>query len=129
MTFNIGSQTAGIINNVQGDQRITGGQQGMQVTTAAVRQALGDLREALAATTLDEATAASTNAQMTELDAAMRTASPDRPRFAHALERLTRLLAAAGSLATAGASLTGPLQTLAAWLGTVGDPILRLIPH
>ena len=28
MTFNIGSQTGGVINNVGGDQQVTGGQQG-----------------------------------------------------------------------------------------------------
>jgi hypothetical protein len=128
MTFNIGSQTGGVINNVQGDQRIAGGQQGILVSAADASQAVGDLREALAAAALDETTAAKAHAQVTELEAAMRTTRPDRSRFARALERLTRLLAAAGSLYTACAALIGPLQTLASWLGAVGEPILRLLP-
>jgi hypothetical protein len=128
MTFNIGSQTGGVINNVQGDQRIAGGQQGILVSAADASQAVGDLREALAAAAFDETTVAKAHAQVTELEAAMRTTRPDRSRFARALERLTRLLAAAGSLSTAGAALIGPLQTLASWLGAVGEPILRLLP-
>ena len=128
MTFNIGSQTGGVINNVQGDQRISGSQQGILVTAADASRAVGDLREALAATPLDEPTAAKAQTQMTELEAVMRTARPDRSRFARVLERLTRLLAAAGSLATVGTALIGPLQTLAVWLGAVGEPILHLLP-
>jgi hypothetical protein len=78
MTFNIGSQTGGVINNVQGDQRITGGQQGILVPAAHAGQAVGDLREALAAAALDGTTAAQAHAQMTELEAAIRPARPDR---------------------------------------------------
>jgi hypothetical protein len=128
MTFNIGSQTGGVINNVQGDQRISGGQQGLLAPAAHASQAIGDLRHALAAAALDGTTAAKAHAQMTELEAAIRPTRPDRSRFARALERLTRLLSAAGSLSTAGAALIGPLQTLAVWLGALGEPILRLLP-
>jgi pSer/pThr/pTyr-binding forkhead associated (FHA) protein len=46
-------------------------------------------------------------------------ASPNRSRFAAALNRLTRLLTAAGSLASAGTALAGPLHTLATWVGAV----------
>jgi hypothetical protein len=53
------------------------------------------------------------------MDAAMRDASPDRSRFAAALNRLTRLLTATGSLASAGTALAGPLHTLATWVGAV----------
>jgi hypothetical protein len=128
MTFNIGSQTAGVINNVQGDQRITGGQHGVLVTTADAIQALGDLRQGLAAAKLNQAIAAKAQAQLTEMDAAMRHPEPDRPRFARALERLTRMIVATGSVAMAAAPLIGPLQALAAWLGALGKPILRLLP-
>jgi hypothetical protein len=127
MTFSIGSQSGGIINNVQGDQRISGGQHGVLVTEAAAREAVASLRAALAAAPLDEATAASAHAQAAEIGVMMRDARPDRRRVAPVLERLTRLLGAAGSLASAGAALTGPLQTLAAWLGAAGEPVLRLI--
>jgi len=46
MTFNIGGQNAGIINNVAGDQHITGQQHGTLVTTEDARRVLGDLRGA-----------------------------------------------------------------------------------
>jgi hypothetical protein len=62
------------------------------------------------------------------MDAALQAEQPDRPRFARVLERLTRLLAAAGSLASSGAALIGPLHALADWLGALGGPILALLP-
>ena len=127
MTFNIGNQTGGVINNVAGDQHVSGGQQGVLVTTEDVRRTLASLRQAVAAASLDQATEAGAQAEIAEMDEAIRAERPDRHRFARALERLTRLLAAAGSLATAGAALTGPLQALASWLGTIGEPVLHLI--
>src|SRR6266568_905334 len=87
MTFNIGNQSGGVINNVAG-----------------------------------------AHAEVAELDDALRSERPDRPRFARALERLTRLLAAAGSLASGGAALLAPLHALAGWLGALGAPILGLLP-
>ena len=128
MTFNIGSQSGGVINNVAGDQHITGQQHGTLVTTEDARRALGDLRHAVTATGLGEAAAADAHAQVAEMDAALQAGQPDRPRFARALERLTRLLSAAGSLATSGAALLGPLHALAGWLGALGGPILSLLP-
>ena len=119
MTFNIGSQTGGVINNVQGDQKITGGQHGTLVTTGDAQQALGSLRQAVAAAGLDETAAAQAHAQLAEMDTTLRAAQPDRSRFAAALNRLTRLLTAAGSLASAGTALAGPLHTLATWVGAV----------
>jgi hypothetical protein len=128
MTFNIGSQSGGVINNVAGDQHITGQQHGTLVTTEDARRTLGDLRHAVTAAGLDQATAAAAHTQVTEMDETLRTERPDKSRFAGALERLTRLLAAAGSLATSGAALLGPLHALAGWLGALGGPILALLP-
>jgi hypothetical protein len=128
MTFNIGSQSGGVINNVAGDQHITGGQHGTLVSTEDARRAVGDLRRAVTAAGLGEATAAGAHAEVTEMDDVLRSERPDRPRFAGALERLTRLLAAAGSLASGGAALLGPLHALAGWLGALGAPILGLLP-
>ena len=128
MTFNIGNQTGGVINNVAGDQHISGGPQGVLVTTEDVRQALASLRQAIAGTSPDQAVQAGAQAEIAEMDEAIRAKRPDRHRFAGALERLTRLLAAAGSLATAGTALTGPLHALASWLGAVGEPVLHMLP-
>jgi hypothetical protein len=49
MTFNIGSQNAGQINNVAGDQTIYGGQQATITSPADALAALPVLREAIAA--------------------------------------------------------------------------------
>lgn len=128
MTFNIGGQHGGVINNVAGDQHISGGQQGALVSAADARRALGELRDAVAAAGLGGATAARAQAQVTEMGEALHAEAPDRHRFAGALERLTRLLSAAGSLASGGAALLGPLHALAGWLGAMGAPILALLP-
>jgi hypothetical protein len=127
MTFNIGSQSGGVINNVAGDQHISGQQYGTLVTTEDARRALGELRQAVTTAGLDES-AAGAHTQVAEMNASLQAGQPDRPRFARALERLTRLLAAAGSLATSGAALLGPLHALAGWLGALGGPILALLP-
>jgi hypothetical protein len=128
MTFNIGSQTGGVINNVAGDQQIAGGQRGIVVPTEAARQAMRDLIAALDASSLEETTAQQARNHADEIDAELAKGEPDRPRVASVLERLTRLLTSAGSLATAGAALVGPLQTLAGWLGELGGPVLRMLP-
>jgi hypothetical protein len=128
MTFNIGGQNAGIINNVAGDQHITGQQYGTLVTTEDARRALGDLRGAVTTAGLGRDTAADAHAQVAEMDETLRAEHPDKSRFARALERLTRLFAAAGSLASGGAALLGPLHALAGWLGALGGPILALLP-
>jgi hypothetical protein len=91
-------------------------------------RAVRELRAALAASDLDEANAAEAHARVAEVDTAMRAPRPDRSRVARVLERLTRLLVTAGSLTTASVALIGPLQTLAGWLGDLGEPILRLLP-
>ncbi|MBA3528170.1 MAG: hypothetical protein H0T91_02435 [Propionibacteriaceae bacterium] len=128
MTFNIGSQTGGVVNNVAGDQLIGGNQQGILVTSAQARQAVLDLRSALGAVPLDEHTASQARARVDEIDAEVKASQPDRSKVAGSLERLTRMLVAAGSLTTAGGALLGPLQSLASWLGSLGEPILRLLP-
>jgi hypothetical protein len=128
MTFNIGSQHGGVINNVAGDQHISGGQHGALVGTADARRTVGELRHAVAAAGLDGAGTTRAQAEVTEMGEALHAEDPDRPRFARALERLTRLLTAAGSLASGGAALLGPLHALAGWLGAMGAPILALLP-
>jgi hypothetical protein len=129
MTFHIGNQTAGVVNNVAGDQRITGGQQGILVSPGEARQAVQDLRGAMSTVSFDdEATAAAARKHLETIDAEVQAPQPDRSRVARALEPLTRLLVAAGSLATAGATLIAPLHTLASWLGDLGRPILALLP-
>ncbi|GII22611.1 hypothetical protein [Planosporangium mesophilum] len=92
------------------------------------RRAARDLRQAVAATGLDRTTATEARARAEEIETGVNARRPDRARVARALEQLTRLLAAAGSLAAAGGALIGPLHTLAGWLGALGGPVLGLLP-
>jgi hypothetical protein len=128
MTFNIGNQNAGNINNVARDQHITGGQTGIVVTSEQALQALADLRAGIGATRLDPVPSVAAQTELRDIEADLRQPEPDRTRIAPRLERLTRLLLAAGSLASAGSALVAPLGMLAHWLGALGAPILSLLP-
>jgi len=127
MSIRIKNQHAGVINNIDGDQVIYGGQYGTVVTSQDARRAVHDLRHALAGAALDDVTAAEARARVAEIDAEMHAPEPDKERAAGPLKRLVKLLADAGSLATAGAALIGPLQTLAGWLGAHGAAIIGLL--
>jgi len=127
MSIQIKNQNAGVINNVDGDQVVYGGQHGTVVTGADARRAVRELRDALAGVALDDATAAEARAQVAEIDAAVHAPQPDKHQAAGPLKRLVKLLADAGSLATAGTAIVGPLQTLAGWLGAHGAAILSLL--
>lgn len=127
MSIRIKNQHGVIVNNVDGDQVIYGGQHGMVVTSEDARRAVRDLRDALASAALGSATAAQVRVHVAEIDAAVHAPEPDKRRAAGPLKRLVELLADAGSLATAGAALIGPLQTLAGWLGAHGAAILGLL--
>lgn len=129
MSFNIGSQNGGVINNVSGDQRIAGGQHGnVVVGHEQARRAARDLRVELTRTPLGQTEAAQAHARVDEVDTEMRSPKPDRSRIARSLTWLTELLVTAGHLSTAGAALVGPLRTLGSWLGALGEPLLHLLP-
>jgi hypothetical protein len=127
MSIRIKNQHGVVVNNVDGDQVIYGGQHGTVVTSEDARRAVRDLRDALAGAALADATAAQVRGQVAEIEAAVHAPEPDKRRAADPLKRLVELLADAGSLATAGAALIGPLQTLAGWLGAHGAAILGLL--
>ena len=128
MSIHVKNQTAGVINNVDGDQVVYGGQHGTVVTDEDAWRALRELRDALAGVALDETTAAEARAQVAEIEAAVHAPRPDKHRVAGTLKRLIKLLVNAGSLTTASAALIGPLQTLVGWLGAHGAAILSLLP-
>jgi hypothetical protein len=127
MSIRIKNQHGVVVNNVDGNQVIYGGQHGTVVTSEDARRAVRDLRDALAGAGLDDATAAQARVQVAEIDAAVHAPEPDKERAAGPLKRLVELLGNAGSLATAGAALIGPLHTLAGWLGVHGAAILSLL--
>lgn len=124
MVFNIGTQNAGVANNVGRDQHIAGGQQGSLVVTPLVLQALQSLRSVVTSASVDDLTTAEANRQLDSVEAELRSQRPDPARVAGPLEKVTRLLVAAGPLAAA----VGPLHMLAGWLGSFGDSLLRLLP-
>src|SRR4029453_10434324 len=101
MTFNIGNQNAANINNVGRDQHITGGQTGIVVTSEQALQALADLRAGVPVAHLQPAPSCAGETDPREIEAGLRQPEPDRTRIAPRLERLTRILLAAGSLASA----------------------------
>lgn len=129
MTFNIPSQQGGVINNVGRDQRIEGGQHGTYAPSAVdVAAEVAQLRAALAAAGLPAEVAESAAAQVDELERAASADQPDRQRAATALEKLTRLLVAAGPLATAATAFAGPMTALVSWLGPLGQSVAKLLP-
>ena len=123
----VNSQNAGVIINGE-NMTINGNVSGTLAADENARQAARALQSALATSALDRPTRTRAGDQAAEIDAAMRAPQPDKSRIAGLLNQLTRLLAGAGALATASAALIGPLHTLVTWLGTLGEPILHLLP-
>lgn len=127
MTFNIGQQNAGVVNNVAGNQTISGGQYGTLVVPPDVAKAFVDLRTALASAPIPPETAAAAKAEIDLAEEAVQQPEPDQKEAAGALERFTRLLVSAGPLAAAAAAFVGPLETLGRWLGPLGANLLGLL--
>jgi hypothetical protein len=126
--FNIGSQQAGVINNVAGDQRISGGQHGTASfgVTEALEQ-LDRLRVEIQRLELPEAERGQALGAIDAAQAELREPEPDRRRTAGHLERLVGILRQTGALLTAGAAVVGPLQSLAAFLGPFGASLAALL--
>jgi hypothetical protein len=127
MPFDIGNQTAGVVNNVDGDMYVTGGVHAVVATADTARRMLDDLREAVVAAPLDAGRAGLARSEIAEMDAALKSEQPDRSRVAGALNRLTKLRSAGGALVQAGAALVPPLRGLAGWLGALGAPVMSML--
>ena len=126
MTFNIGKQEAGTINNVAGDQIISGGQTGV-FSNADALTALRALRAELGAS---EVSPRASEAGAIELDAAEHELKNDAPRphvVADHLERFTKIATAAGAAVSAGSKLGTSLLALAHWLGPAGAALAALL--
>jgi hypothetical protein len=126
-SFNIGSQSAGNINNVGRDQHVHGDQRGVVLTLDDARSAARQLRRALDVADLDAHTAAAGRRSVDELETELASESPNPGKIAPALRRLTESLAAAGALAAAATGLSAPITTIATWLGSLGAPVLQLL--
>ena len=125
MTFNIGNQNAGIINNVDGDQHV----HGVQVGSAHVAQGLAAV-EALRAVAEGLPGVAGDPVAMRELgqlEQAVRDDGTGAAGAAPILERLARRLSAIGAFAGAGTALVEPIRALAAWLGPAAQSVLSVL--
>jgi hypothetical protein len=127
MAFNIGSQQAGVINNVAGDQTIHGGQNVTMAVPAAVAAAMHDLRREVEAAALPAEESIAAKKQLDAIEYEMRRQEPDKPAIGRRLLRLTKVFMAAGALVTSGTSLLSAITCLATWLGTAGAKVLRVI--
>lgn len=127
MTFNIGSQNGGVINNIVGDQHIEGGQYGVLVTTGEAREAAVLLQQLAQATSAPPPLVTEVTGHADAVNMLVQEPQPDKAKVAHRLEQLTQALTSAGAVVRAGAPILGPIQTLATWLGPLGEPIRHLV--
>jgi hypothetical protein len=128
VSFKIGSQHAGLINNVDGTQIIHGDQQGAISSPAEILSAVKQLREEIEVTGLARRSKANARQHVDEIEKAVMQKEPDKPTIGDRLARLTKLLVSAGALATAGSALAAPISKLAMWLGSFGATALSLLP-
>lgn len=123
MGFNINHQTGGVVNNVEGNQYIRGGQHSGMVQSRALRAAVQELEQGVAASSLSGGQLAAISRHLKEIDQEVSSAHPEPDKLAGPLRKLTEIASAAGALA----GLAGPIQNLAAWLGPLGQPIVKLL--
>lgn len=72
---------------------------------------------------LDKTDYESVQEYLNEINSEVKRTEPDRESIADRLRKITEIVAAAGSLA----GLAGPLQTIVVWLGSLGQPIAKLL--
>lgn len=123
MGFNIRNQTGGVFNNVEGNQIIHGSQHGHAPSIKDIRQAVADLRQSVGVMDLHGADYQLARKYLYDLDAEVGRAEPDRKNVADRLTKLTTIVTAAGNLA----GLAGPIRTIVDWLGSLGQPIVKLL--
>ncbi|GIF38433.1 hypothetical protein [Actinoplanes xinjiangensis] len=85
------------------------------------------IREVLDVLPLPDKTSAAAHRDLGEAEIMLLDAEPDRRRLGGTLERLALVLAASGALDHAGQALSGPLGTLADWVGEPGRTVRQLL--
>ncbi len=126
MTINVNSQSAGVINNVEGTQTVQV-QHGLLAPPPHRLQVVDALRSGVAQATLDLATKREAERQVDDIDEQLRKTRPNKRTVAKRLKKVTEILVAAGAVATGGTALVQAIGSLASWLGTLGDGILGLL--
>jgi hypothetical protein len=123
----IGNQTAGVINNVEGVQHVDAAQTGVVVGLDDARRAARDLADALARVPLPPEARADVQARAAEIEREVSRPEPDRGRVTEHLTGLARVLSAAGAVGTAITGLATPLLTIGHWVGAAAGPVLALL--
>ncbi|MEU4162820.1 hypothetical protein [Actinoplanes sp. NPDC026670] len=85
------------------------------------------IRQVLDVLPLPEKTVAAAHSELGEAEILLLYPEPDPRRIGAALERLALVLAASGALDHAGQALSGPLGTLADWVGERGLTVRQLL--
>jgi hypothetical protein len=127
-TFEIGSQNAASIQNIEGD--VTIGELRVEAAWSAVdlRRELAGFENQLAGVALPPASRAAVEGTLAAaVEEAARPAA-DPGRIAELLQRATLVLGEAGALTTAGTGLVEGLRRTGALLGPAGKALLALLP-
>lgn len=98
-----------------------------KVVTPEPRQALNavrTLRRSLAGLELPEGVRSEGGRALHEIEDELRIPDPDRGAVTARLERFTELLADAGAVEQAGASLVRSIRQIAVWVGPMGAALL-----
>jgi hypothetical protein len=127
-SFNNNGPIYGSVNQAAGDQYFGAQNNFSSVQINVARDALRALAKGLPQARLSSAEAASANNELSKMTRETAKPRPNERRVADQLTRLTKILSSSGALMSAGAALIGPIQTLAAWLGTLGAPIRAMLP-
>jgi hypothetical protein len=127
MSFNIGSQHANMINNVQGDQTIHGGQHAVIATPTEARQVVRELREEIAALGGDDSATDEAVRELDEMEHALEEEDPNKAELGRRLGRVTEILSSAGAIVSAGAGIGSAIVRIATWLGPFGAAALRMV--
>lgn len=128
MSFNIGSQNADVINNVQGDQTIHGVQHATISSADEAQAVLRGLLDSVRSLALDDQQRREVTAELSEMDKELARPQPDSAGLGERLGRVTEILVSAGALVSAGTGLGSAITKLGTWLGPFGAAALGLIP-
>jgi hypothetical protein len=128
LTFNIGNQSGGVINNVGRDQIISGSQSGVgQVTLVEARHAAELLQRLLRSADLPAPIQQELDGDIGQVTAELAKPHPDQPLVESKLTRIAHRIIDAGSVIGASKEIFGALTTLAQWLAPAGAHLLGLL--
>jgi hypothetical protein len=128
MTIQIGSQNAGVIQNVDGDLTMGDVTVAASWDAGAVRSEIERLEAEAAKIALPDGSRVAVEEDLAAAKAEAAKKAPDRGKIVQLVERATRILGEAGALAEAGSALVRSLQQTAAVLGPAGKALLALLP-